>query len=47
VIWVERPNGAVFFAIDIDTPNREADLPELQALLKAALQGMQARGPSP
>lgn len=45
--WVEHLNGAVFFAIDIDTPNRDADLPKLQALVTAALLGMQAWGPSP
>lgn len=45
--WVERPNGAVFFAINIDTPNREGDLSKRQSIVKAALLGMQAWGPSP
>ena len=40
--WVERPNGAVFFAINIDTPNRDADLPKRQSIVKAVLREMQA-----
>lgn len=35
--WVELPNGAVFFAINIDTPNREADLGKRQAVVRAVL----------
>lgn len=40
--WVERPNGAVFFAINIDTPNREEDLRKRQAVVEAALQEIKA-----
>lgn len=35
--WVERPNGAVFFAANIDTPNRDADLGKRQAVVRAVL----------
>lgn len=38
--WVERPNGAVFFAINLDTPNRDADLPKRQSIVRAALKEM-------
>lgn len=35
--WLERPNGAVFFAANIDTPNRDADLGKRQAVVRAVL----------
>lgn len=44
--WVERPNGAVFFAINIDTPNREEDLPKRQAVVERALQDIKAFPPT-
>ena len=35
---MERPNGAVFFAMNIDTPNRDADLGKRQTVVRAVLQ---------
>jgi beta-lactamase class D len=44
--WVERPSGAVFFAINIDTPNRDADLPKRQSIVRAALREMKVLEPT-
>lgn len=44
--WVERPNGAVFFALNIDTPNRDADLPKRQAVVERALQDIDVFPPT-
>ena len=44
--WVERPNGAVFFAINIDTPNREADLGKRQVIVRNVLREMKALEPT-
>lgn len=43
--WVERPNGAVFFAMNIDTPNREADLGKRQVIVRNVLREMKALEP--
>lgn len=38
--WVERPQGAVFFALNIDTPNRMGDLGKRQAVVHQILREM-------
>lgn len=40
--WVERPEGPVFFALNIDTPNRAADLPKREAVGRAVLRSLEA-----
>lgn len=40
--WVEWPSGPVFFALNIDTPKREADLPQRQALVQSVLRRIDA-----
>jgi len=40
--WVERPAGPVFFALNIDTPNRLDDLPKREAIARAVLQSIEA-----
>lgn len=35
--WVERPDGAVFFALNIDTPNRTQDLPKREGIVRNIL----------
>lgn len=40
--WVEKPEGAVFFALNIDTPNRMDDLYKRQAIGRAVLQTVAA-----
>ncbi|WP_411826749.1 class D beta-lactamase [Luteolibacter sp. AS25] len=40
--WVERPDGAVFFALNIDTPNRLEDLPKREAITRQILGGLGA-----
>ena len=35
--WVEWPDGAVFFALNIDMPNGAADLPKREAVGRAVL----------
>lgn len=35
--WVERPEGAVFFALNIDMPNGAADLPKRESIARAVL----------
>jgi beta-lactamase class D OXA-2 len=40
--WVEWREGPVFFALNIDTPNRTADLSKRQAIAKAVLRSIQA-----
>lgn len=40
--WVEWPEGPVFFAMNMDTPRRLQDLPQRQALVRAALQTLKA-----
>lgn len=40
--WVEWPDGPVFFALNIDTPNRMADIPKRDALARRVLQSIAA-----
>ena len=35
--WVEWPSGPVFFALNIDTPNRLSDLPKREGITRAIL----------
>lgn len=39
--WVELPDGPVFFALNIDTPNRLADLPKREQIGRAVLESLQ------
>lgn len=43
--WVERPGGPVFFALNMETPNRMADLPKRQAIVAEALRTIEALPP--
>jgi len=43
--YVEWPEGPVFFALNIDTPNRIGDLPKREAITRAVLQSMGALPP--
>ena len=40
--WVEWPAGPVFFALNIDTPNRMDDLPKREAIVRAVLRSIGA-----
>ncbi|RYZ10825.1 MAG: class D beta-lactamase [Comamonadaceae bacterium] len=40
--WVERPTGAVFFALNIDTPGRTADLAKRTDIARAILRSIDA-----
>lgn len=40
--WVEWPTGAVFFALNIDTPNRTGDLAKREKITRAILQSIDA-----
>ncbi|WP_346294052.1 class D beta-lactamase [Sphaerothrix gracilis] len=40
--WVERPTGPVFFALNIDTPNRLDDLYKREEITRAILQSIDA-----
>jgi beta-lactamase class D len=40
--WVEWPNGPVFFALNIDTPRRNDDLPKREAVVRAILRSVKA-----
>ena len=40
--WVEWPTGPVFFALNIDTPNRMDDLFKREAILRAILRAVEA-----
>jgi beta-lactamase class D len=44
--WVEWPAGAVFFAINIDTPRRLEDLPKREAIARAVLRSIDALPPA-
>ena len=35
--WIEQPTGTVFFALNIDTPNRMDDLPKREGITRAIL----------
>ncbi len=43
--WVERPSGPVFFALNMETPNRMADLPKRQGIVNEALRTLDALPP--
>lgn len=40
--WVEKPDGAVFFALNIDTPNRMDDLSKREAIAREILKRIDA-----
>lgn len=40
--WVEKPDGAVFFALNIDTPNRMDDLSKREAITRGILKRIDA-----
>lgn len=40
--WVEWPAGPVFFALNIDTPNRMADIPKREAIGREILRSIDA-----
>jgi len=44
--YVEWPTGPVFFALNIDTPNRIGDLAKREAMTRAVLQSIKALPPS-
>jgi beta-lactamase class D len=44
--WVERPDGPVFFALNIDMPNRGDDAPKREAITRAILRSIQALPPN-
>jgi beta-lactamase class D len=43
--WVERPEGPVFFALNIDMPNGGSDTPKREAIGRAVLRSVQALPP--
>lgn len=43
--WVEWPEGPVFFALNIDTPNRWEDLYKREAIVREILRSIQALPP--
>lgn len=43
--WVELPEGPVFFALNIDTPNRSEDLGKRQSIARAVLRSVGALPP--
>lgn len=45
--WVEWPTGPVFFALNIDTPNKMADLQKREAIARAILRSIEALPPNP
>ena len=44
--WVEWPTGPVFFALNIDTPNRLNDLSKRQEITRSILRSINALPPS-
>jgi beta-lactamase class D len=44
--WVEWPQGPVFFALNIDTPGRLADLPKRETIVRRALRSIAALPPA-
>ena len=44
--WVEWPTGPVFFALNIDTPNRTDDLFKREAIVRAVLHSLDALPPT-
>ena len=45
--WAEWPTGPVFFALNIDTPNRMDDLFKREAIVRAILRSIEALLPNP
>jgi beta-lactamase class D len=45
--WVEWPTGPVFFAFNMDTPNRLADLPKRQSITRNVLRSIGAIAGTP
>ena len=45
--WVEWPTGPVFFALNIDTPNRTDDLFKREAITRVVLRSIDALPPKP
>lgn len=45
--WVEQPTGAIFFAMNIDTPNRMGDVAKRQIITRQVLRAMQALPATP
>ncbi len=45
--WIEWPAGPVFFALNIDTPNRMDDLFKREAIVRAILRSIEALPPNP
>jgi beta-lactamase class D len=45
--WVERPEGAVFFAMNMEMPNGAKDAPKREAIVRAALRSIDAIPASP
>lgn len=45
--WVEWPSGPVFFALNMDTPNRLADLAKRQSITRDVLRSIKALPTSP
>ncbi len=43
--WVERPDGPVFFALNISMPNEGADLPKREGIARAILRSIDALPP--
>lgn len=43
--WVERREGAVFFALNIDMPNQGSDAPKREAIARAVLRALGALPP--
>lgn len=44
--WVEWPTGPVFFALNLDTPGRLADLPKREGITRAVLRRLEALPPA-
>ena len=44
--WVQQPTGAVFFALNIDTPQRMADLAKRESITRAILREIAALPPT-
>ena len=45
--WVEWPAGPVFFAMNMDTPHRLADLPKRQDITRDILRSINALPKAP
>ena len=45
--WIEQPTCTIFFALNIDTPNRIDDLPKREGITRAVLASLAALEPKP